>query len=519
MRWKILVISSLTIGIIFLDFSVLPLAITALQKQFDISNYFFQWLLNCYTLTIAASLLMFGKLSQYVGRKHVFCLGLVVFEIASLICAMSYLSWHLVLGRILQGLGAAMVMPTSSAIVSTQFSKQERGKAIGIYSSTGSIFFALGPLIGGFLTQMISWRAIFWINIPLGFLGLYAAMRYLPDEEKKPHDHPFDMRFAILWFFTISMIVGAIMQTQYWGWKHPLTWTLLSLGVTSLFLLIGSEIQKNKPFVQFKNFAKKPFILGLLCIGLNQTLVVMIAFWSIFLQKVLNFSPLSAGIMTLIAYSPVLVSSMFAGFLVDRFGPKMPVAIGFFLSSMALLFLGTSTSNIEIQNLSFAFVVLGLGIPMIAPASFVYMMHDMPKEHIAVASSFNNTFRQFFAALSIAIIGSSLYSSVSTKILHKINHENWAKNIPDHAIKKLMQGRLNPKEAFKDHLSEEIYELEALYRFHFEKGFSKANFAAACVGIFGLSVALYFYPKKRLAIHQEEDALNKQVPPSQDEQT
>jgi MFS family permease len=343
-------------------------------------------------------------------------------------------------------------------------------------------------------------------------------MRYLPDEEKKINDHPFDMRFAIFWFLSISMIVGSIMQTQFWGWKHPLTWTLLTLGCICLFILVLSQLKKNKPFVHFKNFAKKPFLLGLICIALNQTLVVMIAFWSIFLQKIIGFSPISAGIMTLVAYSPVLVSSMFAGFLVDRFGPKLPVTLGFLLSSSALILLGTYTSNINAQSMMIAFIILGLGIPMIAPASFVYMMHDMPKDHIAVASSFNNTFRQFFAALSIAVIGSFLYSSVSTKIMHKIERASWAQNIPDQAKKKLLQGRLNPKEAFKDHLEDEILELEAMYRFHFEKGFSKANFAAAMVGGFGLIIAISFFPRRRLDHSENLDASTQAFLLSQDEQ-
>jgi EmrB/QacA subfamily drug resistance transporter len=505
MRWKILIISSLTIGIVFLDFSVLPLAITAIQKELDISNLFFQWLLNAYTLSIAATLLTFGRLSQYLGRKKVFCMGLIVFEIASLICAMSHFPWHLMFGRIMQGLGAAMVMPTSSAIISTHFSKAERGKAIGIYSSTGSLFFALGPLIGGFLTQMISWRAIFWLNIPLGFLSLYTAIKHIPEEPAENQDNPFSLKIAIVWLFSISLIVGGIMQTQYWGWRHFMTPILIISGIGLLINLILDQKRSDKPFIHFDNFAKKPFLTGLACIGLNQILVVMIVFWSIFLQKVLGFNPIKAGILTLVAYLPVVVASMVAGVLVDRFGPRLPVAMGFFLSSMALIVLGFSTSNVDIMTITFAFILLGLGIPMVSPPSFVFMIHQMPKEQIALASSVNNTFRQMFSALSIAIIGSSLYFSVGQKIIHKIEDASWAENIPSHAIHKLVQGRLNPKEAFKEHLGDEILELEALYRYHFEKGFSKINFFASGVAIFGLFVAFKGYPRKRLTEHEHQD--------------
>lgn len=509
MRWKILIISSLTIGIVFLDFSVLPLAITAIQKEFDISNLFFQWLINAYTLTIAATILTFGRLSQYLGRKRVFISGLIVFEIASLICALSHFSWHLMLGRILQGMGAAMVMPTSSAIISTHFSKAERGKAIGIYTSTGSLFFALGPLIGGFLTQVVSWRAIFWLNIPMASLSLYTASRYIPDEPVEPQHNPFRMRFALIWLVAVSLIVGGIMQTQYWGWRHFATPILILSGIILLASLIIHQKRSPRPFIQFENFTKKPFLTGLACIGINQVLVVMIIFWSIYLQKILGFNPIKAGLLTLVAYMPVVISSMLSGYLSDRYGPRFPVAIGFFFSACALSVLGLSTSSIDLRIITTAFIVLGLGIPMIAPPSFVYMIHQIPKEQIAIASSVNNTFRQMFSALSLAIIGSSLYFSVGNNIVKKLEDATWAENIPPHAIKKLMQGRLNPKEAFKEHLGDEIWELEALYRYHFEKGFSKVNFFASGVAIFGLLVAIRVYPRRRLTETDSQDILLK----------
>lgn len=503
MRWKILIISSLTIGIVFLDFSVLPLAITAIQKEFDISNLFFQWLINAYSLTIAATILTFARLSQHIGRKKVFISGLVIFEIASLICALSHFSWHLMLGRILQGMGAAMVMPTSSAIISTHFSKAERGKAIGIYTSTGSLFFAIGPLIGGLLTQIVSWRAIFWLNIPLASLSLYTASCYIPDEPIEKQHNPFRMKFALIWLVAVSLMIGGIMQTQYWGWRHLATPILILSGIILLASIIIHQKKSPRPFIQFENFAKKPFLTGLACIGINQVLVVMIIFWSIYLQKILGFNPIKAGLLTLVAYMPVVISSMLAGFLSDRYGPRFPVAIGFFFSACALCILGISTSSIDLKIITFAFIVLGLGIPMISPPSFVYMIHQMPKEQIAVASSVNNTFRQMFSALSVAIIGSCLYFTVGNNILKKIEDATWAQNIPSHAIEKLMQGRLNPKEAFKEHLGDEILELEALYRYHFEKGFSKMNFAAASVAFLGLIVAIRIYPRKRLTDNEQ----------------
>lgn len=517
MRWKILIISSITIGIVSLDFSVLPLAITAIQKELDTSNLFFQWLINAYTLAIAASLLTFGRLSQDLGRKKVFCMGLVLFEIASLICAMSHFPWHLMLGRVLQGLGAAMVMPTSSAIISTHFAKAERGKAIGIYTSTGSMFFALGPLIGGFLTQLISWRAIFWLNIPLGFLSLYTAIRYLPDETPQAHtQNHFSFKIALSWLFAISCIVGSLMQTQHWGWRHPFTPVLLLTGIVLLSGIIFDQNRRENPFIQFKNFAKKPFLTGLACIGLNQVLVVMIVFWSIFLQKVLGFNPIRAGLLTLVAYLPVTVSSMLAGYLVDRFGPRLPVACGFFLSSMALIVLGNSTSTVDIRIITLAFILLGLGIPMVAPPSFVFMIHQLPREQIAIASSVNNTFRQMFSALSLAIIGGSLYFSVGQKIINKLENATWAENIPQTAIHKLVHGRLNPKEAFKEHLGDEILELEALYRYHFEKGFSRINYVASAIALCGLLLTLRAYPRKRLSELENQDNSQQLQAPSQD---
>ena len=306
------------------------------------------------------------------------------------------------------------------------------------------------------------------------------------------------MKFAIIWLVAISLIVGGIMQTQYWGWRHMATPILITTGIALLVTLIVNQKRSPRPFIQFENFAKKPFLTGLTCIGINQVLVVMIVFWSIYLQKILGFNPIKAGLMTLVAYMPVVISSMLSGYLADRHGPRLPVAIGFLFSSCALVLLGLSTSSVNIKLITMAFIVLGLGIPMIAPPSFVYMIHQMPKEQIAIASSVNNTFRQMFSALSLAIIGSSLYFSVGNNILKKIENASWAENIPKHAIDKLMQGRLNPKEAFKEHLGDEILELEALYRYHFEKGFSRINFIASGVAITGLILALRAYPRRRL---------------------
>ncbi len=406
-KWWILAAMTASISMIFVDITVLPVVLPTLQRELNLSDLSLQWVINAYTLVLAVLVLAGGRLGDMMGLKKAFCLGITLFAIASALCGLSTTGWWMIFSRALQGVGGAFMLPATSSIIIANFPPQQRGKAMGLFVSTGSIFLAVGPLIGGSLTTYFSWHYVFWINLPIAAIGLCMSLMTVPAMPGRKE--PFDLRGFFVQAIGLSCLVIALMQAQKWFW--PYTLALFILGCGFLYYLFHRKHKPHASFLDFELFKKRTFLSSSGCIFLNQLIIMVTVFWAIYFQNILGFSPSKAGFYSFIANVPVLFAAPLGGFLVDRLGPRRPVMIGFGLIAFSLIWFLSFLRHESIALLMPTLFTFGFGVCMIFTPSFVSMMNEIPPEKRGVASGLNSALRQFSATMGLALFG-TLYSSL-----------------------------------------------------------------------------------------------------------
>lgn len=408
-KWWILAAMTTTISMIFIDISVLPVVLPTLQREMLISDLGLQWILNAYTLALAVLVLAGGKIGDMWGMKKAFCGGTISFALASALCGLSLSEEWLIFSRALQGVGGALLLPATQGIILSHFPPHQRGKALGLFVSVGSVFLALGPLIGGFLTTWLSWRYVFWINLPIAAAGLLLALYTVPPMTGKKE------RFDLGGFFILGSGIGALvialMQSQEWGWSSPATLLLFAIGCACMFLLFHRRNEPQATIPDFTLMRKRAFIAASGCIFCNQVITMVAVFWAIYFQNILGFSASSAGAFSFLANIPVLIAAPLGGFMVDRFGPRVPVMTGFGLICFSLVWFITFVSHQSILELIPTLLTFGFGIPMVYTPGFVALMNEIPTEKRGAASGITSALRQFSASVGLALFG-TIYSSL-----------------------------------------------------------------------------------------------------------
>jgi EmrB/QacA subfamily drug resistance transporter len=401
-----------------------------MQRDIPISELGLQWILNAYTLTLAVLVLAGGKIGDMWGLKKSFCLGIFLFAGASALCAIANSEVWLIFSRTLQGVGGAFLLPATQGIIISSFPPHQRGKALGLFVSIGSIFLALGPLIGGSLTTYLSWRFVFLINLPIALVGFLLTLYAVPKMEGKKAT--FDYRGFLILAVGIASLVIALMQAQKWGWSSTKTLSLFTLGMFSLIFLFKRKHKSHASILDFELMGKKSFIASASAIFGNQCIGMITVFWAIYFQNILGFSATKAGSYSFLANVPVLIAAPIGGYLVDKYGPRLPVMSGFscivFSLSWFLVFLHHENIWLLLPTL----LTFGFGVALIYTPSFVSLMNDVPAEKRGIASGTTSTLRQFSSSMGLAIFG-TLYGSIYFGDLKKflqVNPETTHLNSP-----------------------------------------------------------------------------------------
>ncbi len=415
-KWWVLAAMTTTISIIFVDITVLPVVLPTFQREMHVSDLGLQWIINAYTLVLAVLVLAGGKIGDMWGLKKGFCFGITVFALASAMCGFSHTAEWMIFSRALQGVGGAFLLPSTQGIIISHFPPHQRGKAMGLFVSIGSIFLALGPLIGGSLTTYLSWRYVFWINLPIAAIGLLMTLFIVPSMPGKREK--FDVRGFLILALGIATLVTAIMQAESWGWSSP---AILLLIATGIFCLIALFRRKHKPhasILDFELMRRKSFIASSSCVFNNQLIIMVTVFWAIYFQNFLGFSASTAGLYSFIANIPVLFAAPLGGLLVDRFGPRLPVMTGFGIIFFSLMWFCTFAKHSDIWLLMPTLLTFGFGVSIIFTPCFVSLMNDIPSEKRGAASGITSAMRQFSSSLGLALFG-TMYSAIFFRHLGK----------------------------------------------------------------------------------------------------
>lgn len=401
-RWLGLFSMLPALAMSFLDQSVLPVALPSIQDDLNASNNALIWAVNAYLLTTAVLVLACGKLSDRIGLRRSFCTGIVLFGVASILCAISQSSGLLIAARALQGVGSAFMLPTSVALLMTLFPPRERGKATGLNVAFGSIFLILGPLIGGYLTENFSWRLIFWINVPLSILGMLMVLSFIPKSQKVPVK--FDFKGSIYFLLSASLLVTILMQGREWGWLS------LEMGVLYFFCFLFSYLfflreKVSHPYLDLSLFKNELFKAVNVSIFSTQFVMMITIFWAIYFQDVLGWSPINAGFVIFLCCVPVVIIAPLGGYLLDKVGPKIPIGCGYILL-IASLFWIAFTIGSSLPLLLPGLIAFGVGISLILTPSYATAMNAVPPSKSGIAFGTIQMIRSLASALGVATIGS-----------------------------------------------------------------------------------------------------------------
>jgi len=388
--------------LIFMDVTILPVALPTIGRELHASNLSLEWSVNIYLLFTTCFSIVGGKLGDQWGHRFVFLLGMVIFTISSMLCGISQDIGMLIGARALQGIGAALMVPILTALWAIVFPPHQRGKVIGVSVSVSAFFTVLGPFVGGYLTQMLSWRWIFWINWPIALIGFCASFIFL---EKSPVKKG-RIDFFGLGYFAIfaASITTLFMDVRKWDWLSFQTLFAIFLIVASLILLLQREKKSPYPFLDLSLFKHPVFTAINISIALTNFILMINIFRAIYYQTVLDYSPYAAGSITFLSSLPLLFAAAIGGFLSDRFGPRLPLAIGYILAIFSFIWLGFFPDP-SLSHLLIALFAFSLGVPLIFTPSYSTAMRAIPAHKLGVGFGMVSTLRTLSGTLGIALIG------------------------------------------------------------------------------------------------------------------
>ena len=340
-RWLILVSMTGSLAMIMLDQTVVSVALPAMSSDLSLSPTGAQWVINAYVLAMAALVALGGRLGDRFGGVTTFRIGVLTFFLASVGCGLAPSGPAgesvIIAFRALQGAGAALMMPVSASIVIAAFPAAERGRAMAIYAGISQIFLAMGPLLGGFLTQTVSWRAVFWLNVPVGIAALILVQIARPTNARNPGG-AIRFRDVALLVLGVGLTVLAIQEASRWSWTSPLTWSVLIVGLLLAALFVRVQLASESPLVNVRLLTRRPFLADNVVMGLVQFgLLPVVLFNSLYLQDVLGLSPILTGLGILPVILPVTVAAQIGGRWFDRFGVRRPVLIGLSICTVGLI--------------------------------------------------------------------------------------------------------------------------------------------------------------------------------------
>src|SRR5215207_8053064 len=404
-KWWTLAAVSFGLFMIMLDNTVVNVALPAIQEDFGADLSELQWIVTGYALTFAALMLIGGKLSDAYGRRLMFVIGIVVFTGASLWCGLADSGEMLIAARVVQGAGAALMNPATLSIIAATFAPRERGMAIGIWAGVSALALAIGPLVGGLLTEHLSWHWIFFVNVPVGLIGIAASFLLIRESKDETHESLDIPGLATSALGLFALTYGLIEANGY-GWTSARIIGSFVVAAVSLASFIVIERRRRSPMLDLSLFRSGTYT------GANVTmLLVALAmfgvffFVSLYMQNVLGYSAVQAGAAFLPMTVLIILVAPMAGKASDRYGSRWLMTIGMVLLGVMLLYLSQLSTEATFWNLLPGFVVGGIGMAMTMTPTAAAATRAVPVQKAGVGSAVLNAMRQVGGSVGVALMG------------------------------------------------------------------------------------------------------------------
>jgi EmrB/QacA subfamily drug resistance transporter len=391
---------------VMLDSTVVNLALPTIQRELSASMSELQWIVDAFVLALASLLLTGGTLGDMFGRRRAFMTGVALFTAGSVVCALAPSTTVLIAARLLQGVGGAVMMPSTLSILTNTFpDPRERARAIGLWAGISGLALAVGPLVGGWMVDNFGWQSIFWINAPIGVLAIVLALRFVPESSDRA-GRGLDLAGQVTAIVGLAALTYAFIEANTYGWTSPRIVTSFVVAAITLAAFLVIEARGRTPLLQLKFFRNGTFS------GANVVGVIVsfgffgvVFFLSLFLQNVQGYTPTEAGALQLPSTLGVMTAAILSGRIVGRVGARLPITLGLLMAGAGLLFLTGVQPDTAYASFWYWLLLMGLGIGLIMSPMTSAIMGTVPPARAGMASATSNTMRQVGSVFGIAVLG------------------------------------------------------------------------------------------------------------------
>ncbi len=422
-RWWTLGAMCFALFMVMLDNTVVNVSLPSIQRTLHASLSALEWTVNAYTLTFAVLMVTGGRLGDIFGRRRVFLFGVVVFGISSVAIGLAPNDTTLVAFRAVQGIGAAFMMPATLSIITQAFPAEQRGMAIGTWAGVSALALAIGPVIGGFLTEQVSWRAIFFINPPIAVIAFAVTMFAARESRDETVGRSVDYLGIAAITAGLTALVLALVEGNSWHWGSPRIIALFTVAVVALGAFVRIEKRVKAPMIDFSFFRSRTS-LGANLVGFLVTFAMFAQFFfvTLYMQNILHYSPLQTGVRFLPSTLVIIVMGPLAGRLTDRIGPRPLMTLGLVVVASAIAIQSRLTVHSGYGLLLPGFILMGMGMGLVMSPMSTAAMNAVDRTKAGAASGVLSMSRMVGSTFGVAIMGALVATIGRTKIDQSLPH-------------------------------------------------------------------------------------------------